>query len=158
MLPTHRINFELVSPEALLVSQQVAMVTLPGGEGDYGVLPGHAPMITTVRPGVIQIFADNDNKLTNMLFVAGGFAEVTQERCTLLAEEATPVTKLDRAKIEAERQTYASELASAATDTERSEQSTKLAIAVAKLAALSMALANGLADTAAQAANNELYC
>ena len=131
-------QFELVSPEALLVSQQVAMVTLPGGEGDYGVLSGHAPMITTVRPGVIQIFADNDNTVTERLFVAGGFAEVTQERCTLLAEEAVPVTKLDRVKAEAERQACLARLVNVTTDTERAELTAKLVIAEAKLNALAV--------------------
>lgn len=133
-------QFELVSPEALLVSQQVAMVTLPGGEGDYGVLPGHAPMITTLRPGVIQIYANNDNKITGQIFVAGGFAEVTQERCTLLAEEALPLAKIDRAVTIADRQACFEKLAGAGSDTERAELTAQLAIADAKLTALGMAL------------------
>src|SRR5580704_11292926 len=92
--------FELVAPERLLVSKPVAMVTLPGGEGDYGVLAGHAPMITTVRAGVISVYADNENTVTERIFVAGGFAEVNAERCTVLAEEAIPVADLDRPSID----------------------------------------------------------
>src|ERR1700724_1651270 len=94
--------FELVSPEKLLLSQQVALVTVPGGEGNYGVLPGHAPMITTVRPGVIDVYAEGTTAISERIFVAGGFAEVTTERCTVLAEQAVPVAELDRAQLEQE--------------------------------------------------------
>ncbi len=97
---TAQFQFELVSPEKLLVSKAVAMVTVPGGEGDYGVLPDHAPLITTVRPGVIDIYSEDSNTISERIFVAGGFAEVTAERCTVLAESATPVSELDRVKIE----------------------------------------------------------
>ena len=79
-------------------SKQVTLVTVPGGEGDYGVLAGHAPLITTVRPGVIEAFTDENSAASDRIFVAGGFAEVTNERCTVLAEEATPVSELNRAQ------------------------------------------------------------
>ena len=69
------LQFELVSPEKLLFSKPVAMVTVPGGEGEYGVLPGHAPMITTVKPGVIEVFAE-EVAVGERIFVAGGFAEI----------------------------------------------------------------------------------
>ena len=97
---SNQLNFELVSPEKLLVSKPVVMVTVPGGEGDYGVLAGHAPLITTVRPGVIDVYEANDNTVSERIFVAGGFAEVTGERCTVLAEEAVPVAELNRAQLE----------------------------------------------------------
>src|SRR5919107_3579369 len=98
-----QVAFELVSPERLLVSQPVDMVVVPGSEGDFGVLPGHAPLISTVRPGVIEIYAGKAVK--DRIFVAGGFAEVTRERCTVLAEEAMPLQDLDRAAIEAQART-----------------------------------------------------
>ncbi|SDE26458.1 F0F1 ATP synthase subunit epsilon [Rhodospira trueperi] len=79
-------EFELVSPDRLLVSEAVEMVVVPGLEGDFGVLPRHAPMLSTVRPGVIDIHEGGQVK--TRLFVAGGFAEVTEDRCTVLAEEA----------------------------------------------------------------------
>ena len=88
-----RVEFELVSPARLLVSEAVEMVVVPGEEGDFGVLPGHAPVISQVRPGVIDIH--EDGKVSRRIFVAGGFAEVTQERCTVLAEEACPVEDID---------------------------------------------------------------
>lgn len=92
------VQFELVSPEQLLVSEDVEMVVVPGSEGDFGVLPGHSPMISTVRPGVIHIFAGGT--VSSRIFVAGGFAEVTGSRCTVLAEEALPVDEIDRASVE----------------------------------------------------------
>lgn len=92
------INFELVSPERLLVAKPVEMVVVPGTEGDFGVLPQHAPLIATVRPGVIQIY--EGGRVVDSIFVAGGFAEVTGDRCTVLAEQAMPVADIDRAAVE----------------------------------------------------------
>ncbi len=92
------VQFELVSPEKLLLSEDVEMVVVPGAEGDFGVLPGHSPMISTVRPGVIHVF--EGGSVTSRIFVAGGFAEVTAERCTVLAEEAVPLDEIDRAGVE----------------------------------------------------------
>jgi F-type H+-transporting ATPase subunit epsilon len=96
------VQFELVTPEALLVSQDVDMVIIPGSEGNFGVLPGHAPLISTIRPGTIDIYEGRE--ITERIFVIGGFAEVTPERCTVLADEAFTLDELDRAEIEAELQ------------------------------------------------------
>src|SRR5579872_2823305 len=93
-----KVKFELVSPERLLLSQDVAMVVVPGGEGNFGVLPGHSLLISTVRPGVIDVY--ENNAVTERIFVAGGFAEVTPERCTVLADEAVPLSSIDRADID----------------------------------------------------------
>ncbi|MDD3371219.1 MAG: ATP synthase F1 subunit epsilon [Alphaproteobacteria bacterium] len=87
-------DFELVSPEKLLFSKPVAMVTAPGCKGEYGVLPGHAPMITEIKPGLLRIYENEDTVVTNRLFVNGGFAEVTQTRFTVLANEAIPISEL----------------------------------------------------------------
>jgi F-type H+-transporting ATPase subunit epsilon len=92
------LQFELVSPEKLLVSRPVEMATIPAAEGEMGVLPGHAPMIVALRGGVISV--KENGQTTDRLFVAGGFAEVTPERCTVLADEATPVADLSRAAAE----------------------------------------------------------
>ena len=94
-----KVEFELVSPERLLVSQGVDMVVVPGEEGDFGVLPGHALFLSGVRPGVIEIY-DGD-KISDRIFVAGGFAEVTRKRCTVLAEEAVNLAEVERATVEA---------------------------------------------------------
>jgi F-type H+-transporting ATPase subunit epsilon len=93
-----KVKFELVSPEKLLLSEEVEMVVVPGGEGNFGVLPGHSLFISTVRPGVIDVY--EGSQITERIFVSGGFAEVTAERCTVLADEAVPLSSLDRAAID----------------------------------------------------------
>lgn len=85
--------FELVSPERLLMSKEVSMVVVPGADGFFGVLPRHSPLLSTLLPGVIDVY--EDGSVTDRIFVAGGFAEVTEDRCTVLAEEATQVADLD---------------------------------------------------------------
>lgn len=95
---SNTIDFELVSPEKLLMSEPVEMVVVPGTEGDVGVLPGHSLLIAAVRPGVIDIH--EGGQVRESIFVAGGFAEVSPERCTVLAEEAVPVADIDRAEAE----------------------------------------------------------
>ena len=95
-----KVKFELVSPERLVLSEELNMVVVPGAEGDFGVLPGHSPMISSVRPGVINTYVDGT--ITSKIFVAGGFSEVTGSRCTVLAEVALPVDEIDRTLVEAE--------------------------------------------------------
>jgi F-type H+-transporting ATPase subunit epsilon len=73
---------------------------VPGGEGNFGVLPGHALLISTVRPGVIDVYVDEQSQVSERIFVSGGFAEVTPERCTVLADEALPLSALDRGDLE----------------------------------------------------------
>src|SRR5690349_3884398 len=102
---------ELVSPERLLLSRQVEMATIPAIEGEMGVLPGHSPMMVALRGGVIRVRENGAE--TETLFVAGGFAEVSPERCTVLADEATPLASLSRS--EAERRLQEAETALAAT-------------------------------------------
>ncbi len=86
---------EVVSPEKLLLSRPVDMVVIPASEGELGVLPGHAPMIVLLRGGVIRLY--EGTQVTERLFVAGGFAEITPESCTILANEAIPVAEVSRA-------------------------------------------------------------
>ena len=81
-----KLTFELVSPSELIASEEVDMVVVPGADGDFGVLAGHAPVLSNLRPGVVDIH--NDGQVTKTLFVEGGFAEATAERCTLLATSA----------------------------------------------------------------------
>ena len=126
-----KVEFELVSPEKLLTSQPVDMVVVPGTEGDFGVLAGHAPMISTVRPGVIDVY--EGDRVIDRVFVAGGFAEVTETRCTVLAEQALPLADIDRAKVEQEVKDLSEDLDDAKSDAERAEVEAKLAIARAKL-------------------------
>ena len=129
-----QIQFELVSPERLLLSEPVEMVVVPGVEGDFGVLPGHAPLVSTIRPGVIAVF--EGGKVVQRIFVARGFAEVTGERCTVLAEQATPVADIDRAAAEVEIREARDDLGEAKDGVERARLEFRIAAAEAKLAAL----------------------
>ncbi len=91
------------------------MAVLPAAEGEMGVLPGHAPMIVALRGGIITV--REGGQTTDRLFIGGGFAEITPERCTVLADEATPVTELSRAATEARVREAEAAYATAATDT-----------------------------------------
>jgi F-type H+-transporting ATPase subunit epsilon len=95
-----RVLFELVTPEELLVSTEVDMVVVPGTEGNFGVLPGHAPFISTMRPGTVDLY--EGRAIAERIFVVGGIAEVTPERCTILADEAMTPDELDRTALDAE--------------------------------------------------------
>lgn len=99
------VNLEIVSPERLLLAQPVEMVVIPASEGDMGILEGHAPAIVMLRGGIIALY-END-RVTDQMYVAGGFAEVTPERCTVLANEVLAPTDLSRE--EGERRLAAAE-------------------------------------------------
>jgi len=128
-----KVQFELVSPERLLMSRAVDMVVVPGAEGDFGVLPRHSLLISTVRPGVIDVYEDGSVK--DRIFVAGGFAEVTPERCTVLADEAMPVDRIDRAEVEARLKELREDVTDAGDAEIRAAAEKAIAIAEAKLAA-----------------------
>ncbi len=126
-------SFELVSPEKLLLAEEVDMVIVPGAEGDFGVLVGHAPLISSLRPGVIDTY--NGGKVADRIFVAGGFAEVTGERCTVLAEEAIPVKDIDSANAEERLKVAKEAISGADNDTLRNAAEIELTVAEAMLAA-----------------------
>lgn len=128
-----KVAFELVSPEALLLSQDVDMVVVPGSEGDFGVLPRHALMLSTIRPGVIRVH--NGGQVTENIFIAGGFAEVTPERCTVLAEQAMPVADVDRKAAEQLLSDGRDDLVDAKDDGDRLAAEKQIAVAEAMLAA-----------------------
>jgi F-type H+-transporting ATPase subunit epsilon len=86
-------HFELVSPEKLVFSGDVEQVDVPGTEGDFGVLAGHAPFVTTLRPGILTVHAADGEK---KMVVLGGFAEVSAEGLTVLADVAEAVHDIDR--------------------------------------------------------------
>ncbi len=129
-----KVAFELATPEALLVSTRADMVVVPGAKGDFGVLPGHAPFISAVRPGVIDVH--RNNAVDERIFVAGGFAEVNTSGCTVLSSDAYPLDELDKADVEERRRDAEDQLANADDDDERAEAETELAICDAMLAAL----------------------
>lgn len=82
---TDKITFDLVSPEKLVLSTSADMVTLPGADGDMGVMAGHMSLISTLRPGIVTVSGGEDE---GRFYVSGGFAEVTAEKVTVLAQKA----------------------------------------------------------------------
>jgi F-type H+-transporting ATPase subunit epsilon len=130
------VEFELVSPERLLMSEPVEMVVVPGVEGDFGVLPGHSLLISAVRPGVIAIH--EGGQVRDRIYVGGGFAQVSPDRCTVLAEEAVMVGDIApgdaEARLNAARQALAEAKEAAGGDTAAAEK--ELTAAEAMLAAV----------------------
>jgi F-type H+-transporting ATPase subunit epsilon len=129
-----KVEFELVSPEKLLLSRAVDMVVVPGAEGDMGVLPRHSPTITTVRPGTIVVY--EGGAISDRIFIAGGFAEVSDNRCTVLAEEAMPVKDIDKAAAQQSLADAREDISSADSDTARKSAETAVAVAEAKIQAV----------------------
>lgn len=130
---TGKTKFELVSPERLVLSEDVDMVVVPGGEGDFGVLKGHAPVVSTLRFGTIDVH--DGGAVKDRIFVAGGFAEVTADGVTVLAEEAARLTEIDKGAVSGEIEALRAKLAAATSDDERTPLAAKLEVATAKLAA-----------------------
>ena len=93
-------HFEIVSPERLLKDAQAAMVVVPGTDGDFAALPQHAPMMSTIRPGVVEIF-ETEGGDAERLFVKGGLAQISPEGLTILAEEAIQLDDVDAADLSA---------------------------------------------------------
>ena len=129
-----KLEFELVSPAGLVLSRAVDMVVVPGAEGDMGILASHAPAITAVRPGTVAVM--DEGAVTDRYFVAGGVAEVTAERCTVLAEETAMIDGIDRAATEQQVADLREDLAAASEEAERARAERSLAVAEAKLEAV----------------------
>ena len=113
-------HFELVSPEKLLFSGEVESVVAPGADGQFTVLAHHAPVMTTLKAGVVTINGDEK------LFVRGGFADVSAKGFTILAEQAIAVKDLDAAKLEQDIKDAREDVADAKTDEARRDASDKL--------------------------------
>lgn len=109
-------RFELVSPERILLSGDSDEVLLPGSEGDMTILPGHAPVISTLRPGVLDVVMGGTK---SRVFVKSAFAEVGPDRVTVLAEKAYDVAELNPAIVAAELAAAEAELAAAKDDVSR---------------------------------------
>ena len=133
-----KLQFDLVAPEALIISEAVDMVVVPGGDGDFGVLPRHAPLVSTVRPGVIVTYEGQggSRQPKERIFVAGGFAEVTPDRLTVLAEQAMKVGEIDRATAEQELKDASEDLADAKDPHAKGLAERAVTVAKAKLAAI----------------------
>ena len=119
-----KLHFDLVSPERLLISAEVDQVDVPGSEGDFGVMANHAPVMTTLRPGVLTI--QSPGKAGEKYFVRGGFAEVTLGGLTILAEEAMPLAELDTAALDQRIKNAEEDVADAKDDVARRRAKSQL--------------------------------
>ena len=121
-------SFDLVSPENLIFNDEVGMIIVPGKDGDFGVLPGHSKVMSSLRPGRVMVYGEDKN-LLKAFFVSGGFAEVNPEKCIVLAESVEEINSLEKSSIEKEIQNLENQ------DTETAKE--KLTISKAKLESLS---------------------
>jgi F-type H+-transporting ATPase subunit epsilon len=110
-------KFELVTPERMVLSQDASQVIVPGVEGEFTVLPGHAPVISALRPGVVAATLGDARNIR--VFVKGGFAEIDADRVTVLAERALDVEAMDTATISQELQAAEADLAAATGDADK---------------------------------------
>jgi F-type H+-transporting ATPase subunit epsilon len=129
------LHFDLVSPEKILYSGEVDQVDVPGSEGDFGVLAGHAPLIAALRPGIMIIYREGGEI---RVVVNGGFAEVNPQGLTVLADMAVPLEDFDRAVLVAEIKDTEEDVADAKDDWQRD----KLALKRDQLKALQAALSH----------------
>ena len=118
-------HFELVSPERLLFAGDVEAVVVPGSEGQFTVLKDHAPLMTTLKPGVVEV--DETGARKQRLFVRGGFADVNASGLTILAEQAIPLEELDVAALDREIKNAEEDVADAKSDETRRAAEQKLA-------------------------------
>lgn len=96
---TNKLDFRLVSPEKMIFTAPVSMVVIPGEEGDFGVLPHHASLISTLRPGLIYIY--QEEAILHQIYVGSGFANVNEKGCTVMAEDCLFIQDFDKAELEA---------------------------------------------------------
>lgn len=130
-----KLHFELVSPERLLRSGEVHMVVVPGSEGDFSVLAGHAPFMSTIRRGAIQVSAEA-GAAPERIFIDGGFAEVNETGLTILAEAAIPVSELQPDVIARELADAREDVRIATSDADRAAAARKVARLEAMQAAI----------------------
>ncbi len=121
------LKFELVSPERLLLSEDVTHVVVPGAEGNFGVLAGHAPTLSSLRPGVLKIIDEKGGEKS--IYIRGGLADVGPETLTVLAQQAIEVDSLDKDKMDSEIENVRGDLEAAKED----EQITAVNIALSQL-------------------------
>ena len=110
----NKINFDFVSPEASIVSSEVDMVLIPGVDGDAGILPDHSPFMTTLRQGIVEVTFEQGN--VKKYLVEGGFADITQDKMTILAETSLNLSDSDSKVLKSEIDIINEKLASAEED------------------------------------------
>ena len=135
-LTSKTFQFELVSPERVLTSEEAYMVVVPGTDGDFGVLAEHAPLVSSIRPGVVSVTSPSGE--VKKIFVTAGFADVNGKLCSVLAEEAVNVNDIDRSKVEQSLRDLRDALVNVGDDVvKKANLQRDIAIGDAKLAAAS---------------------
>ena len=123
---TDTLHLEIVSPERLLKDAEVAMVVVPGADGDFTALPAHASLMSTLRPGVVEIFADEAGT-AERLFVKGGLVQISPAGLTILAEEALDLDDVDASELNQKISDTREDLQDAKDDVERAAAEKSLA-------------------------------
>lgn len=131
-------NFELVSPERKLISETAYQVTIPGEVGDVGVRAGHMALVMSVRSGVVEVIRTEGGE-KEKIFIAGGFADISQTNCTILAEEAVPLANLNAEKLSGEIANLTESMSLADSEDEKFSLNKKLAVVNAMLDAVKAA-------------------
>jgi len=129
------LDFKLVSPEAILFDEEVELAVVPGTEGEFGIGPGHAHLIATLGNGVVRLFSQRKGESKNV-FIAGGFADVNQSQCRVLAEQAVNLKDINQEDLRQELSDLHEDLDLLPSEPNRRETRRKITIAEAKLYAL----------------------
>ena len=138
MADAQTFNFELVSPEKILVSEPAWQVVVPGEEGYFGVRAGHMSLIAAIKPGVVEVWA-SEGAAPQKIFIAGGFADVTANNCSILAEQAVNVNDIDAAAVQKSIADLNDDLKMATAEADKTVIQNKLNIATLKLQAVQTA-------------------
>lgn len=123
---TDSFHISLLTPKENLLSTEVEMIVIPGSSGEFGVLASHAPVISSIKNGVIQTTGRKEGDVP--IFVSGGFVEVTPDGCTILAEKAVDISKISRQEVEGDVEKYKRALARDLPETEKNKIQEELAI------------------------------
>ena len=116
MAEEEKLSLEVVAPEKMVMSKTVDMVTISGTEGDFGVLPGHAALVSSIRPGFLEIEADKE---TEKMFIGGGFIEVLEDKVSILATEVLSAEQIDISDCEEKISKYNSDIDVSETDVDK---------------------------------------
>jgi len=131
------IHFELVSPEEKLVSEDVYLAEMPGDDGNFGVMSGHCALLSSLRAGVVRLYKTQGGEKRE-IFIAGGFADVSPQNCTILAEEALDLKDLDKAALESELKDLKEDITLMVEEADKKRVSDKIAMTKAKISALTV--------------------
>lgn len=129
------LDFKLVSPEAILFDEPVALAVIPGEDGEFGIGPGHAHLLATLGRGVVKLYTEKGAAPKN-IFIAGGFSDVNNHQCRVLAEEAVNLNDLDRTTLEQERRDLQEDIGLLPSESSQRQTRAKLDVVNAKLYAL----------------------